>query len=73
LVCAFSRRYFGVSSPQAKQRKETVLAEKVENSERFGCTPAAALKAEAPRHAGISAKKKGPEKFRALALGAIER
>ena len=55
--------------PQAKQRKETALAEKVADLGRFGGMPSPILNAEATRHAGIPVKKKGPEKFRALAYG----
>ena len=58
--------------PQAKRRIETALAEKVADSGRFGWWPPAAVMAAAPRHAGISGKKKGLETIQTLVIGGAE-
>ena len=45
------------------------MTKKIRNFERSVYMPSAALKAEVPRHAGNTTKKKGPENFRALVIG----
>lgn len=58
--------------PQGKQRKETGLAGKWAVLAHPGAMPPAGQTPGTPRHAGIRAKKKGPETIRALLIGGAD-
>lgn len=58
--------------PQGKQRKETGIAGKWADTARLARVLPAGQVAETPRHAGIRAKKKGPETIRALLIGGAD-